>query len=241
VDFSIVIPALNEQDKIAADIEAAAAFLADSGLEGEIIVVDDGSTDGTANRAESTRPALPPRAGLKIIRHERRLGKGNAVRTGITQSSGKFVLFADSGCCVPYRLVPDGLEMLRNGLCDIAHGSRKLRTSRVVRGQGLYRRICSALFHLFVVVYMGIPSHLTDTQCGFKLYDGRVARKLYGECRSPGFAFDIEIILRAIKAGYRIREFAIEWTCDRDSRLRPAHSAANVLAELVGIKRTVAS
>jgi hypothetical protein len=86
---------------------------------------------------------------------------------------------------------------------------------------------------------MQIPPGLTDTQCGFKLYKGNVARELYSGCGILGFAFDIEIILRAVRAGYRIREFPIEWTCDRDSRLRPVHSLWNVLSELRRIKRDI--
>ena len=87
---------------------------------------------------------------------------------------------------------------------------------------------------------MKIPPELTDTQCGFKIYKGDVARHLYGECMTDGFAFDIEIIIRAGKEGYRIKEFPIDWTCDRDSRLSPTRSSWRVLSELLKIKRSVA-
>jgi len=237
MDISIIIPALNERGKIASDIKAAAEFCINNELAAEIIVVDDGSTDGTAATAEKTRSTLPPSVSLRLIRHQRRLGKGYAVRSGITRSTGRYVMFADSGRCVPYGEAVKGLTMLREGLCEIAHGSRKMDQSRIVRGQGRYRRICGGIFRWFVAFYLKVPRRLTDTQCGFKIYEGDIGRKLYADCTSLGFAFDIEIILRAVRAGYRIREFPIEWTCDRDSRLRPARSLWNVLSELLRIKR----
>jgi len=96
------------------------------------------------------------------------------------------------------------------------------------------------IFHWFVILYMKIPAELTDTQCGFKIYKRDVARKLYYECSTDGFGFDIEIIMRAQKEGYRIKEFPINWTCDRDSRLSPTRSFWSILLELAAIKRTMA-
>jgi hypothetical protein len=84
---------------------------------------------------------------------------------------------------------------------------------------------------------MKVSSELTDTQCGFKIYRGDVARDLYGQCITDGFMFDLEIIMRAQKRGCRIKEFPIEWTCDRDSRLSPTRSLWRVLQELITIKR----
>jgi dolichyl-phosphate beta-glucosyltransferase len=148
-------------------------------------------------------------------------------------------MFADSGCCVPYENMLRGLDMLKSGGCDIAHGSRKLEQTRIIRDQGLYRHVCSKLFHWFVILFMRVPAELTDTQCGFKVYKGDVARELYGECITDGFAFDVEIILRALREGYRIKEFALEWSCDRDSRLSPGRSVWRILGELLAIRRAL--
>jgi len=150
------------------------------------------------------------------------------------------VMFADSGCCVPYGDVLRGLDMLKSTECEIVHGSRKLRESRIQKPRGWYRRICSRIFHWFVIYVMKIPRELTDTQCGFKIYRGDIGRKLYSRCISDGFMFDVEAILRARKEGYGIKEFPIEWTCDRDSRLSPAGSLCGVLRELMAIKRALA-
>lgn len=237
MDLSIVIPAYEESKKITRDVEAAAAFLGGRSLVGEIVVVDDGSKDNTAEAARNVE--VPPDVKLQVVRYEVHRGKGYAVRSGIKQTSGEYVMFVDSGCCVPYEDTLRGLNLLKSGACDIAHGSRKMRGCRIEKAQSLYRRICSKIFHWFVIHDMKIPAEFTDTQCGFKIYKGDVARHLYGECVTDGFTFDIEIIMRAQKKGYRIKEFPIDWTCDPDSRLSPTRSSWRVLSELLTIRRTM--
>ena len=238
MDLSIVIPAFEESKKIAGDVEAAAAFLGGNHFTGQIIVVDDGSKDNTAEAARNVE--ISPEIKLKVIRYQRHRGKGYAVRRGMEDTGGQYVMFADSGGCVPYEDTLRGLELLKSGACDIAHGSRKMRGCHIEKAQSLYRRICSRTFHWFVIHDMKIPAEFTDTQCGFKIYKGDVARQLYGQCITDGFAFDIEIIMRAQKAGYRIKEFPIDWTCDRDSRLSPTRSSWRVLSELMTIRRVMA-
>jgi dolichyl-phosphate beta-glucosyltransferase len=237
VDLSIVIPAFEESNKIARDIEAVAVFLKSNHFEGEIIVVDDGSSDGTCEAAKNVE--VPSGVTLDVIRYEDHRGKGHAVKTGMEQTCGDFAMFADSGGCVPYEDVLRGLELVKSGMCEIAHGSRKTQGCRIEKAQSLYRRICSKLFHWFVTCYVKVPAEFTDTQCGFKIYHGDVARHLYGECITDGFAFDIEIIMRAQKEGYRIKEFPVDWTCDPDSRLSPSRSFRRVLSELITIKRAL--
>jgi len=237
MDLSIVIPALNESTKIARDVEIAAEFLEGNNLQGEIIIVDDGSTDNTAQVAESVK--VPPGMRLSVIRYQQHRGKGYAVRRGIEQTSGEYVMFADSGCCVPYGNVLQGLEMLKDGTCDIAHGSRKLIESDIKCDQPWRRRISSRLFRWFINKLLQIPTGITDTQCGFKVYKGKVARQLYSQCISDGFMFDVEVILRAQKQGYKIREFPIEWVCDLDSRLRLFRTPWPVIWELRAIKRAL--
>jgi dolichyl-phosphate beta-glucosyltransferase len=237
MDLSIVIPAFEEGKKIARDVESAAKFLNDNHLTGEIIVVDDGSKDNTSKVAKSVK--IPLQLTRKVICYHQHHGKGYAVRTGIMESKGEYVMFADSGCCVPYEDALRGIELLKSGQCDIAHGSRKLQGCLIGRPQSPYRRICSRLFHWYVVHRMKLPAELTDTQCGFKIYRGDVARQLYGKSVTDGFALDIEIILRAQKRGYRIKEFPLHWSRDRDSRLSPTRSVWHVLSELKTIKQVL--
>jgi len=236
--LSIIIPAFEESEKIVRDIRAATAFLNDNHMPGEIIVIDDGSQDGTAAQAEK----VPPTVGIpcRVFRLEANCGKGRAVRTGMTHAIGDYVMFADSGCCVPYHNALPGLKMLEDGVCDIAHGSRKMNGCKIHRPQSRFRKICSRAFRWFVNAWLKIPPHLTDTQCGFKIYRRDVAKKLYGECITDGFTFDVEIIMRAGRYGYRIKEFPVEWTCDCDSRITLSRTSWRVLLELVNMKRALA-
>jgi len=241
MDLSIVIPVFNESHKIAADIRSAADFFARNDLTGEIIVVDDGSTDDTAGIVQKTADSLSSEITVKVIRSEKNRGKGFAVKQGVKESHGRYVAFADCGCCIPYDYLLKGIDMIKNEQLDIdiAHASRKLKKSTIVEQQNFYRRICSLMFKWFLVKVMKTCGEFTDTQCGFKVYRGEIARQLYELCITDGFMFDIEIILRAQKKGFRISEFPIEWTCDSDSRLSPAKNVRKMFCELIKIKRAV--
>jgi dolichyl-phosphate beta-glucosyltransferase len=239
MDLSIVIPALDEGRKIARDMEAAAEFLTANDLQGEIIVVDDGSQDNTTEAAQ--KALIPPGVQHRVIRCEEHHGKGYAVRTGMHASSGHYVMFADCGLCIAYGNVLQGLELLRENQCDIAHGSRRLIESDILRDQPWHRRVFSCLFKSAVRLLLHVPRELTDTQCGFKVYKGNVGRELYDECVTDGFMFDIEIILRAVRKGYRIEEFPVEWACDPDSRLSVTRTPWPLLAELRALRRILAA
>ncbi|OGV57196.1 MAG: hypothetical protein A2283_21055 [Lentisphaerae bacterium RIFOXYA12_FULL_48_11] len=235
MDLSIVIPTLNEEHKIDKDIEGNAQFLHDKGISGEIIIVDDGSTDNTAKVAAGVR--IPPDVKLNVISYQPNKGKGYAIRTGMKETHGDFAMFADSGLCVPLGCIKTGLNMIQSGTCDIAHASRRHPRSIIMHGAGLKRKILSFAFRTLIPPLMGIRTRTTDTQCGFKIYRGTVARELYSACKTNGFMFDIEIILRAERAGYSIAEFPIEWTADRDTRIRIGSTAERMFGELAAIKR----
>ena len=130
--------------------------------------------------------------------------------------------------------------MLESDVCDIAHGSRRHIQSDILQDQPWHRRLLSRTFKATVRLMLRIPPELTDTQCGFKVYKGDVARALYSQCITDGFMFDIEIILRAIGKSYRIGEFPAEWACDRDSRLSVTRTPWPVLYELRTLRRAMA-
>jgi dolichyl-phosphate beta-glucosyltransferase len=234
VDISIVIPAFNEEKKIGHDVEAAAAFIDKERLSGEVIVVDDGSADRTSDEARSA--AVPSGVGRNIIRLEKNRGKGFAVKSGILASKGEVVLFADSGACVPFANALPQIERIRNGDLDIAMASRRLKGTVIHRNRSLKRRILSALFRLAARIVTRVPSRFSDTQCGFKVYRGERARELFAECKTAGFLFELEVLLRALKKRCRIEEFPVEWTCDLDTRLRPGNHAPGVARELLSIR-----
>ena len=231
--ISIVIAAYNEEQRIGKSLLKIRDYLGGQDFDYEIIVVDDGSVDKTSQIAQNSSASRSIK--LHVMRYEPHRGKGYAVRYGIVNSVADYVLFMDSGGNVPHRYILTGLELLKNNICDIAMGSRRLAGSIIHKDLIWYRRISSALFRKIARIYLKIPSALTDTQCGFKLYKGTIARKLYGQCTSEGFMFDVEIILRAERLGYRMKEIPIEWTCDRDSRLSFAYTPA-ILRELKLIK-----
>jgi glycosyltransferase involved in cell wall biosynthesis len=234
-DLTIVIPAYKEAAKIDRDVEAADAFLRQRQLDGEIIVVDDGSSDGTATAARALQSKYPD---LRVVSYARNRGKGHALAQGIALAQGRHVMFADAGLCVPYDVASIGLMMLELGMCDIAHGSRRMRGS-VLRRQPLYRRVGSVVYSWVVHFLMGVPWYVSDTQCGFKIYRHDLAKELYGELVTDGFMFDIEVILRALGRKSRILEFPVLWSNDADTRYDPIWGTVRNFKELVGIRWTL--
>ncbi|MFC1492937.1 glycosyltransferase [candidate division KSB1 bacterium] len=235
MDISIIIPAYNEEQKIGKDVEAAGDFILKNSFSGEIIVVDDGSSDSTSE--EVGKVELSSDIELNVIRYERHRGKGYAVRRGMLEAKGKYAMFADSGLCVPYDYVLAGLKLLEIEGTDIAHGSRKMPESRIIKRQPPLRRLVPHIFRQIFIHWLHIPAELTDTQCGFKIYKNDTARLLYDQCKTEGFLFDVEIILRARKQGFTIREFPVEWKIDPDSRLSITRHAFGVFKELIALKR----
>jgi len=235
MDISIIIPAYNEHVKISADIIAADKFIYSNNFIGEIIVVDDGSSDDTYRIANSQKEKV--KSNLTVIRIDKNIGKGGAVRKGILSSSGEIVMYADAGLTVPFKNALTGIELIKNGKCDIAIGSRKISGAVIVKEQDVDRKIISKGFSLFTKLFLKIPSTLKDTQCGFKIYKGDIARKLFKQLTITGFLFEIEFILLAIKEGYKILEFPVTWKCDRDSRLSVSKSSKQIISDFIYLVR----
>ena len=231
VELSIVIPAYNESKKIMNDVFAADKFIQDNFKNGQIIVVDDGSDDETSEVAIPLKEKI--KAELIVIRLDKNSGKGAAVKEGVKISNGEILLYADAGLTVPFTDALTGIKLISENKCDIANGSRKLEASNIVRKQDLDRRIISRIFGKFVKLFLHVPKSMTDTQCGFKIYKGEVARALFPQLKINGFLFEIEFILLALKNGYRILEFPINWNCDRDSRLSIKKSSKNIITEFI--------
>lgn len=237
MDISIIIPVLNEQNKITKDIEAANRFIVDQQLQGEIIVSDDGSKDGTSDAAKNVK--VSDQVNLQVIESTYHKGKGFAIKNGILRSTGKIVLFIDSGNCIPYHNILRGIEILEKGEIKIVHASRFLQQSKIIHPHRISRQFSSWFFRNVLIFWLNLPFKLTDTQCGLKIYKGDVARDLFSKCITDGFMFDIEMILRAKKEGYYIIEFPVEWTADTDSRLSQLRIPFSMLRELNKIKKAL--
>jgi dolichyl-phosphate beta-glucosyltransferase len=223
---SIVIPCFNEARKIQTDIDAALAYFSARSYPFELILVDDGSSDGAAAVIEKS-------PGVRAICYQPNRGKGCAVRTGMLQAKGEYRLFADAGLCVPYAEIEKGLALLEAG-ADVAIGSRKLSGSLVVEKQAAHRRIGSSVFGLLVRNWMGL--RYSDTQCGFKLFTAQAAERLFSAARIDGFMFDAETLINARKFGLTVKEFPVEWRADPDTRYKPFSGSLRNLIELARIQ-----
>lgn len=239
MDLSIVIPVYNEANKIRQDIVAASDFLYGMGMTGEIIIVDDGSRDGTREVAQHT--TVHAGVGLQVTGYRQHGGKGKAVRTGMLEAGSDLIMFIDSGHCVPYQNISRGISLLKAGECEMAHGSRFLAESRITRPRKPHRMLVSFLFRKYIQLLGGVTGGLTDTQCGLKIYPGKIAHELYAASITDGFLFDVEIILRGQQKGYRVREFPVEWTSDPDSRLSVIRTFPNILPEMRNIRKALRS
>ena len=235
MNLSIIIPAYEENLKIRDDILSADDFLTQNRIVGEIIAVDDGSADNTFESANSLKSKT--NSNLTVIKLSSNIGKGGAVSEGMKISKGDIVMYADAGLTVPYENALTGMDLIRTGKCDIANGSRKMDNSKIIKGQDFDRRFISNIFGYLVKSLLHIPKEMTDTQCGFKVYNGKVARELFQKLNITGFLFEIEIILLAMKKDYKIVEFPVTWKCDRDSRLSIGKSSRKIISDFIFLLR----
>lgn len=228
--FSLIIPVLNEATKIEHDVRTAFSFFEIRDWSLELIVSDDGSTDGTQQIVRQLQREFGQ--DLKLIESEKHYGKGHAVRQGLLAASGRFVAFMDSGGTVPLSYLLRGLNLISSHQCEIAAGSRFLPDSRITVPMPFKRRLLSFLFRRWVHFYLKLPKAISDPQCGFKVFDGQVARQLAQQATMDGFLFDLEFYFLAGRNSWRWREFAIEWRCDRDSRLSVGREFFSILRDL---------
>lgn len=232
-DLSIVIPAFNEEKKISLDIETVYNYFSENLISGELVIVDDGSTDKTKSVAEGFKEKYKT---LKVISYGGNKGKGYALKTGILEASGKYILFADSGVCVPYKCSKLGIKLLEEGF-DIALGSRRTKdnSAKIVVNQPLYRRVGSKIFYFLIKILNLIPEGILDTQCGFKLFKKDIAHKIYSECKIKGFMIDLEMLRRAHKQKFKIAAFPVEWSNDSDTRYKPLSGSIQNVLQIIKI------
>ena len=229
IRLSIVIPALDESGRLPASLERIGSFLGDnpSWLPTEIIVVDDGSKDGTATSARAAK--LPREVSLHIADHPTNLGKGAAARTGFGLTTGDWVLLTDADLSAPIDELPTLAAAAEHG--GVAIGSRAAQRHLVEVHQPFHRDLMGRTFNL-IVRMLGL-SRIHDTQCGFKLFPGNLARSLAAVQRLDGFAFDVELLVIARSWGYPVHEVGVRWRHIEASRVLAVRHSAQMLRDLL--------
>ena len=206
--LSVVVPALNEEDRLPRTLERITSHLGRRGGAYEVLVVDDGSRDATAARAEA--------AGAVVLRNDGNRGKGFAVRRGMLAARGARRLMTDADLSTPIEEL-DRLSARMDEGCDVVIGSRAMAGARIEVRQPWYRENSGRLFNLFVRA-LAVPG-VRDTQCGFKLFSAAAARDVFSAARLDGFSFDVEALFLARQKGYRIAEVPVRWRNDAASRV----------------------
>lgn len=228
IELSVVVPAYNEEKRLAPGLRQALEYLARRGEPFELLVVDDGSRDETIRVAESFAPQ-----GVRVVRHERNRGKGAAVRTGLLASRGRKVLISDADFSTPIEEVEKLERFLQEGT-PLVIGSRGLADSQIRERQPFYREMMGRTFNKLIHLF-GVRG-IRDTQCGFKLARGEEGRRIAAELKIEGFAWDVEMIWLARRRGYRIAEVGVVWVNSPDSRVDPIRSSFSMLRDVITMR-----
>jgi len=207
--ISIILPSYNESKKIRNTILDVSNFFNNKKINHQIILVDDGSTDNTLDIIKKNYP------NIKIISHKKNLGKGAAVKTGVMATDGKYVLFMDADNDINISNFETFLPFL--GSFDICIGSKRLCDKSAPSRKFLIRRFLSKIANSFIKILMGL--NIKDTQCGFKCFDGLIAKKLFSQLKTVGWGFDIEILCLAQQSGYRIKELPVHWRYNKNTKV----------------------
>ncbi|MBI4448765.1 glycosyltransferase family 2 protein [Candidatus Woesearchaeota archaeon] len=200
MDVSVVIPAYNEESRLGASLDAVVSYLQKRSFDFEILVVDDGSTDCTASIV--LRQSDPR---IFLLSYGKNRGKGFAVRTGVLAAKKSLILFSDADLSTPI----EEFDGFLRSKADIVIGSRNLESSRITKKQPLIRQRLGRAFPR--VVDAILPLGIKDTQCGFKLFKAKAAKRIFRSVRTAGFGFDVEALYLAKKMGYVIDEQPVEW------------------------------
>lgn len=209
-----MIPAYNEATRLPQAIPQIVDYCRKREYQFELIVVDDGSQDDTATVAGRLGKRYP---GVKVIRLHPNRGKGGAVKAGMIKATRDLVLFTDADQSTPIKELDKLLPWLKSGKVEIAIGSRAVAGSKVIHGQTGWRQAAARGFDLLDKLFLvwGVK----DTQCGFKLFTRKSARELFPKVTSKTAIFDMELLLLAARAGYRIAEVPVTWTHNPDTRI----------------------
>lgn len=230
IEYSIVIPAYNEQARIGATLAEVIRSVETHGWNAEVLVVDDGSADATAQIVKTISVGHP---FIHLLANPANRGKGYSVRRGMLHASGEIVLFTDADLSSPIDEATRLFSALREG-ADVAIGSRWLAQSRQTIRQPLYRRFFGRCFNVVTRLIMRLP--FADTQCGFKAFTRSAAQTIFQLQRIERWGFDPEILFIARKRGYRVREVPVSWGHDERTRISYLKDGLQMLKELLLVR-----
>jgi dolichyl-phosphate beta-glucosyltransferase len=232
-ELSIVIPAYNEEKRIGRTLGRIREYFATQGIaadEFEIVVVDDGSTDGTARLVQEHAREMPE---LRLVSNAENRGKGYSVRHGMLEARGAVSLFTDADLSSPIEESEKLFSAIRAGN-DFAIGSRAVDRSLIVIHQSRFREIAGIIFNGFVRLFTGLPFH--DTQCGFKAFLTAPCRIVFEQQRIAGFGFDPEILFIARKQGLKGAEVPVRWAHDPATKVHVLRDSFLMFADLIYIR-----
>jgi dolichyl-phosphate beta-glucosyltransferase len=228
-ELSVIVPAYNEEGRLGDTLRTASGYLAEHHPAHELLVVDDGSTDGTVALVRGIQAELE---AIRLIESDGNHGKGHAVRSGMLAARGDRRLFMDADLSTPMEELPKLLAALDAG-ADVAIGSRGLPESDLRKRQNLLRENMGKTFNLLVRALVG--AGFRDTQCGFKLFRREAAEDLFGRSSLEGFAFDVELLLLA-RGRWKVSEVPIAWVNSPHSKVSPLLDSARMLADVCRLR-----
>ncbi|MEI8143384.1 MAG: dolichyl-phosphate beta-glucosyltransferase [Candidatus Berkelbacteria bacterium] len=232
-DLSIVVPAYNEAKRIKVLMEAIEKYVAKCDFRIETILVDNNSTDETVKIFESYHSRIP---NLKVI-EKKAQGKGGAVHEGMMKAEGDYILFTDADNSTPISEVDKLLPYA--GKYDVIIGSRYCAGGKLAIPQPLVRVIGGRIIN-FIIQTLAVPG-IQDTQCGFKMFQNKAAKEIFGKQTINGWSFDVEILAIARKTGYKIKEVGITWYDNPSSALSPIKDGLKMIADAWQVRKNIIS
>ncbi|MCO6512510.1 MAG: glycosyltransferase family 2 protein [Aridibacter famidurans] len=232
--LSIVIPAYNEQDRLGASLEKIVDYLSGSYPEAELIVVDDGSSDRTADVARAVFEGRP-QIDARVIRYEQNRGKGFAVKTGFEAAKGAVALFSDADLSTPISETPKLVDPIFEDKYDVTFGSRALDRSLIGVHQPWRREQGGKVFNLLVRTLTGLP--FWDTQCGFKAFRMDRFRPLLEKMSIDRFGFDVEFLYAAYHNDLRLKEIPVRWDHCEGTKVSIFRDSVRMFREVGEIRR----
>jgi glycosyltransferase involved in cell wall biosynthesis len=228
--YSIVLPAFNESERIAAALEKIFAYSATREWQIEVIVVNDGSNDDTGQTVRQCAGKYP---ALRLIENPGNCGKGYSVRNGMLHAHGDILLFSDADLSSPIAEASKLFAAIEQG-ADVAIGSRWLKAELQIKRQPLYRQIFGRMFNLALRLVLGL--NFKDTQCGFKAFTRAAALKLFPAQRIERWGFDPELLYLAKRCGMSVAEVPVAWSHREGTRINPLRDGIRMLGEILIIR-----